>query len=356
MAITNIKSYRNVKHALEYIKDDEPHTYGKARVLESFCNACVLNEANYFFQKTLKRYRKLDHVQAYTIITSWAEDELDPNDPTDIETGRKIAVEIAQAVFGNDRQYVVVLHNDSTGGKLHAHIVGNSVDFKTGRSLCGEKTGHKHLMRVSDKLQEKYGVKNKNIDCDYKKTGKNNLKSHKERKLIERGGYSWKKSLEDDINKSINATRNCNLEYLKVIYDNSKLKCFLRELEGYGITYKVKKTSKCDSGFSITYTYLKNDKEYKVRDYKLCDTLTYKNLQKLIDNDFIELEPAPTQPESTKVETPPLGKKTSQSTNTQPNQKTTPTTQSINQILRKSKVTPKNNSKPKNKNNNGPDF
>ncbi len=310
-------------------------------------------------------------------------------------------------MFGNDRQYVVVVQNDGIGGKLHAHIVGNSVDFKNGRSLCGEKTGHKHLMRVSDELQEKYGVKNKNIDCDYKKTGKNTLKSHNERKLIQRSGYSWKKSLEDDINKSINATRKCSAEEIKILHNNSRLDFFLKRLNFYGITYKIRKTSKCDSGFSITYTYIKNEKEYKVRDYKLCDELTYKNLQKLIDNDFVELEPepAPPKPKPTKVKIEPQqSKKTSQPTkpsqqatpkpkqqqvkkiesttlkpspsqskNPQLNQKTTPTTepqptqkpsqpiktqptQSINQLLRKSKVTPKNNSKPKTKNNDGPDF
>ncbi|MFI3231371.1 MAG: hypothetical protein R3Y29_07490 [bacterium] len=62
-----------------------------------------------------------------------------------------------------------------------------------------------NLMIVSDKLQEKYGVKNKNIDCDYKKNGKVSEEGTHHELLSLKGDYHHMVELQ---NKSLNWVLN----------------------------------------------------------------------------------------------------------------------------------------------------
>ena len=114
--------------------------------------------------------------EAYTAMISFSKDEIDPNNPEDVERAKTIVNESISGAYPN-RSAVVAIQCDGLGGNLHAHVLLNNVD-SDGRAV---NKGWKHMKGYVDEATLKSGLEPLNM-------AKND------------GEYDWREDLESKIN------------------------------------------------------------------------------------------------------------------------------------------------------------
>ncbi|MBR3328152.1 MAG: relaxase/mobilization nuclease domain-containing protein [Atopobiaceae bacterium] len=97
-------------------------------------------------------------LEGYEVRVSWSLDELDPNNPDDVDIAVAFGYELCHKLFPNF-PVVVTAHGDGDGGCLHVHcdIVNN--DIQTDRAIRGDNRDHYHVAKTSDELAEGYGFR-----------------------------------------------------------------------------------------------------------------------------------------------------------------------------------------------------
>ena len=84
---------------------------------------CDIDYAKQEFRAVQVQWNKIDGIQAHTIIQSFSpEDKISPERANDI--GQAMAEKIAPG-----HQAAIYTHTDSDGGKIHNHIIINSVNL-----------------------------------------------------------------------------------------------------------------------------------------------------------------------------------------------------------------------------------
>lgn len=199
MAYTRVTNTTNGRSAIRYALEDKSHNDEIERSLMTSGNNLDPLFAKIQMEATWESFNKNDGdvVQMYRIIQSFGLDELDPNNQEDIEKANSIGLEFANKMYP-DRQSLIVTQADGTGGKLHNHILVNSVSFIDGKSLRGAKTGWSYVADKSDEIIEKHGL------TPINRTKVKDKKSIAEIKMSERGKYVWKDDLKARINVSLN--------------------------------------------------------------------------------------------------------------------------------------------------------
>lgn len=270
MSITKISSTRNVGGLLRYVLEDKAHNGSDERYISATANNCTIYNARSDFKYIRDRYDKHDNVQGYSIVISWDKEELSPDDPDDIEKAQHVAHNTALAVFGEERQFVVVLQRDGTGGNLHAHCVGSSIDMKTGKSLRGAKTGHKHLKNACDNIQRELNILNKN-EQQSELTDKQTIKEIKAR---DKGTYVWK----DDLKQRV-----YNCMYRNDVNSYDDFKRVLKQEYNVEVVERKSKKQSAYNGYILTYKFKdKSNKERKARETALGTVLGLKGLDNAI--------------------------------------------------------------------------
>lgn len=273
MAITNIKSCRNVAKAINYVLYDEPHSANEYdRNILTYCHGCTEGTAIKFFEEVIDYYDKKKNIHAYTLVVSWDLDELDPYSDEDVERGLELCKALTKEIFTADRQCVIAMQRDGTGGRLHSHIIVNSVDFRTGKSMR-RGTNHASVMKISDRLHKEMNILNKNRDCDYANTLVNDRPvKFNEYNMMKRLGdtkeqktKSWKYELKQLIEQAL---QNLSGDFTP--------RAFINEINKLGVSTTVNNNcSKTTDGKSITYTFIDSQgKQRKIRDYKLSEEYT----------------------------------------------------------------------------------
>lgn len=101
-----------------------------------------------------KRSRK---DEAICIIQSWSPEELDANDPTDLDLAFYGATQLLNRVAPNS-DGMVAIHTDGKGGQVHAHIVIVNHDDATGNRI--EKARNWHAVKAeNDALMTELGMR-----------------------------------------------------------------------------------------------------------------------------------------------------------------------------------------------------
>ena len=108
--------------------------------------------AAYQMQKTKELYNKTDGRQYKHYVLSFAENEIS------LDKAKTYAKELAQQCFGERYEVAVGVHTNSKGGKIHAHIIVNSVSFMDGKKLHFSKNDLESFKNQNDKLAKKYGL------------------------------------------------------------------------------------------------------------------------------------------------------------------------------------------------------
>lgn len=106
----------------------------------------------YQMQNTKAYHAKLDGRQYKHYVLSFAPGEIS------VDKAKTYAKELAQQCFGERYEVAVGVHTNSKGGKIHAHIIVNSVSFMDGKKLHFSKNDLESFKNQNDKLAKKYGL------------------------------------------------------------------------------------------------------------------------------------------------------------------------------------------------------
>lgn len=198
MAVTRVTNTKNGRAAIRYAFEEPSHKEGMDRVLMSSGSNLNTNSAMEQMIATWKSHGKDggDTVQMYRIIQSFGLDELNPDNPEHVAIANEIGQALASELYP-DKQALIVTQADGEGGKLHNHILVNSVGFVDGKSLRGDRKEWSVISAKSDEIIQRYGLKP--IE---RKTGV--IKSTMaEIKLREKGEYVWKDDLRGRIDSAL---------------------------------------------------------------------------------------------------------------------------------------------------------
>ena len=109
--------------------------------------------ATYQMQKTKEFYNKIDGRQYKHYVLSFADGEITK------DNAKLYAKELATKCFADRYEVAVGIHINSTGGKIHAHYIVNSVSFVDGKKLHYSKRDLENFKMQNDKIAKKYGLK-----------------------------------------------------------------------------------------------------------------------------------------------------------------------------------------------------
>lgn len=170
MAYTSIIPVHRLDRSIDYIKDKKKTTQKaeNARSLEEAVDyamnrektersayedsiGCTCDSAFADMVATKKRFHKLDGVQGYHLIQSFAAGEVTP------ELAHLIGQELAEKLLKGRFEAVITTHLNTT--HWHNHIIFNSVSMEDGRKYhSNAKSYYEEIRKISDGLCQKYGL------------------------------------------------------------------------------------------------------------------------------------------------------------------------------------------------------
>ena len=128
------------------------------------------------------------------------------------EKAHAYAEELTAKLFQN-YECVIATHTDTQ--TVHSHIIINAVDPITGKKLQFRKQDYVNMKDEANRLGKKYGFS----VTDFRKRGKNS-RTAVEKKIMLKGGISWKEELREVIAEATKNTRTLDKfkEYLEKCY------------------------------------------------------------------------------------------------------------------------------------------
>jgi hypothetical protein len=142
-----IKSQKALYNAIKYISNT-----AKTAVI-SMGDGSIFTTANDVadtFQMVRKIHDKNDGRLAHHFIFSFPSSE-----KINAEQAHKVALQLVKQAFPN-YESVVAIHNDCK--HLHAHIILNAVNTKTGMKYCDNKASLHYLRNLSNEICKRYGL------------------------------------------------------------------------------------------------------------------------------------------------------------------------------------------------------
>ena len=194
------------------------------------------------FEDTAARFgkgEKYDERKYYHFKLSCAR-----KDNVTIEKAHAYAEEVAEAFFKN-YECVIATHTDTQ--TVHSHIIVNAVDPITGKKLQFSQKDYAKMKDEVNAIGRKHGF----TETEFRKRGKNS-RTAAEKKIILKGGTSWKEELREVIVEAEKKTKSP--EAFKKYLD-----------ECYGV--KIMRDGK-------DYSYLHPEKQKPVRGAKLGENYT----------------------------------------------------------------------------------
>lgn len=261
MAYTRVTKTRDGRAAIRYAFEEQKNKDEMDRVLMASGSNVDPKFAMMQMKAVWDRFGKGDGkaVQMYRIIQSFGLDELDPNNPEDIEKANNLGREFAEEMYPG-RQSLIVTQADGKGGKLHNHVLVNSVSFMDGRSLRDDTKEFYPIARKTIEIMKRHGMNPPELpDALWDKT------SVLQRKQEAAGDYVW----QNDLRKQIAAGMNSPF----VISQDSFVE-HMRDEYGVGVRFrgtdKDEKGKKMKGVIGISYDFKdQNGKACVSRAYKL---------------------------------------------------------------------------------------
>lgn len=202
------------------------------------------------FEETASRFGKgdkFDERKYYHCKLSCArQDNVSP------EKAHAYVEELVAKLFQN-YECVIATHTDTQ--TVHSHIIVNAVDPITGKKLQFNKQDYVKMKDEANRLGKKYGF----TETDFRKRGKNS-RTIVEKKIMLKGGTSWKEELREVI-----------AEAIKNVATSDKFKEYLEKC--YGV--KIMRDGK-------DYSYLHPNKQKPIRGEKLGTNYTKSEVIKKI--------------------------------------------------------------------------
>ena len=168
------------------------------------------------------------------------------------EKAHAYAEEVAEAFFKN-YECVIATHTDTQ--TVHSHIIVNAVDPITGKKLQFSQKDYAKMKDEVNVIGRKYGF----TETEFRKRGKNS-RTAAEKKIILKGGTSWKEELREVIAEAVKKTKS-----------PEAFKKYLDECYGVKITRDGK-----------DYSYLHPEKQKPIRGERLGTNYTKSEVIKKI--------------------------------------------------------------------------
>ena len=233
------------KNGITYIIDEK-----KAKIV-SVRNLFQDEDYAKQFEETASRFGKgdkFDERKYYHCKLSCArKDKVSP------QKAHAYAEELTAKLFQN-YECVIATHTDTQ--TVHSHIIINAVDPITGKKLQFSKQDYVNMKDEANRLGKKYGFS----ETDFRKRGKNS-RTAVEKKIMLKGGISWKEELREVIAEATKNTRTLD-----------KFKEYLEKCYGVKITRDGK-----------DFSYLHPEKQKPIRGEKLGTNYTKKEILRKID-------------------------------------------------------------------------
>lgn len=105
----------------------------------------------------MDRYSKRSN-RAVTLVQSWSRDELDKDNPSDVQKANAMGVELAQRL-APDSPYVVATHTDSKSGCVHNHIILLNHDLNTGKAAPRRASNWHAVKTINDDVMDGWGMR-----------------------------------------------------------------------------------------------------------------------------------------------------------------------------------------------------
>ena len=233
------------KNGITYITDEK-----KAKIV-SVRNLFQDEDYAKQFEETASRFGKgdkFDERKYYHCKLSCArKDNVSP------EKAHAYAEELTAKLFCS-YECVIATHTDTQ--TVHSHIIINAVDPITGKKLQFSKQDYVNMKDEANRLGKKYGFS----ETDFRKRGKNS-RTAVEKKIMLKGGISWKEELREVIAEATKNSRTLD-----------KFKEYLEKCYGVKITRDGK-----------DFSYLHPEKQKPIRGEKLGTNYSKKEILRKID-------------------------------------------------------------------------
>ena len=250
MAITKINKVVSVRNYYEYLLNGKDGKGVEERVVDIDVSNATLSHFVDEIYRNKHSFDKNDLISAYTLVTSYGENELDCNNEDDIHKAMEVARQQAIEIWGERRQTLIVAHIDS--GKLHTHTLVGNVDTVTGKAIRANARDHRHIAKVTDKIIKDMGILNENEGSNLKR--KVAKKTQAEEQLRTKGKYVWKDDLKNILTEESSRNDVTNQED----FENNPLE------RGIKVSWRGKDKT------SVTYQFeTKENKLMKARDTTL---------------------------------------------------------------------------------------
>lgn len=276
MAITTITSTKNGKGSIDYVLKGrtEDKKNPEERTLAVRGHNLDPSRAAEQMSAVWRNFGKDDGktIQTYRIIQSFRESDFNKENYEDIEKANAIGLALAEKLYPN-RQALIVTQADGEGGKVHNHIIVNSVEPVAGKSLRGIETSwEKNISKANDEVLKEHKIK-----ALARGTLRDVAYSRSELSIITDKTASWKDTIRDAVEDSISDKNITSIDDLK-----EKLK------DDYDIELKLRGKTITYAGTFNTSKDEENPKfvERKVRATKLGNNYTLEGL----NNGFRENE------------------------------------------------------------------
>ena len=105
----------------------------------------------------MDRYRNRSN-RAITLVQSWSRDELDKDDPLDVQKANAMGADLAQRLAPGT-PYVVATHTDSESGCVHNHIILLNHDVNTGKAAPKRASNWHAVKTVNDEVMRDWGMR-----------------------------------------------------------------------------------------------------------------------------------------------------------------------------------------------------
>lgn len=159
MAVVMASASRSAHKLISYALDDKPDQRGERYVMASSVGGLLVSVAKQQMRDVRKKWGKDKpgaFVQAYHVIQSFGKDELDPEEPDSWIAAQRIGRALAEDRFPG-RHALIVTQRDGKSGCVHNHLVINSIETKTGRSLDSSVVMHSRLVEAHERVLEAEG-------------------------------------------------------------------------------------------------------------------------------------------------------------------------------------------------------
>ena len=178
--------------AIDYITDEK-----KAAIVTSYALDDNRDYARQFAEtaQLFHKAQRFDSRKYYHFKHSF-----DPKDNITPEEAHRLTEELAQQAFP-DNEYIIATHTDKH--HVHCHIIVNSVSFVNGKMLHYSNSDYAKLKDLSNEIAAKYGYST----LDFRKPSADRIKSE-ERRVILKGGTSWKEELREVIAEALKLCNN----------------------------------------------------------------------------------------------------------------------------------------------------